>query len=137
MMNKQTYILIGVALALTMLYIVYFTDWLKHKNIQISSRISPASGAMVFYLDKDYPLTSVEVVPTAEARTNKYPHALWHLVAQAAPAVTKTFNYGAAIAGMKPEVVTAVPEPLQPDTDYSLIVETGTGLKGEKLFSVH
>jgi len=92
---------------------------------------------MAFYLDKAYPLTSVEVVSTEEARTNKYPHALWHMVAQAVPPLTATFNYGAAIPGMKPEVSTALPEPLQPDVDYSLVVEAGNGLKGEKSFSLH
>jgi hypothetical protein len=135
-MNKQSFFLVGVALVLAMLYIVYFTDWFKHKNIQISSRISPASGAMVFYLDKAYPLTSVEVVSTEEAKTNKYPHALWHMVAQSAPALTATFNYGAKIPGMKPEVATALPEALQPDTDYSLVVKAGSDLKGEKSFTV-
>jgi hypothetical protein len=137
-MNKQTYFLVGVALVLATLRIVALTDWFSHKNIQISWRISPSNAAVViFYLDKAYPLTSVEVVSAEDAKTNKYPHALWHMVAVAAPAVTKTFDYGAAIPGMKPEVSTAVPEPLQPDTDYSLIVEAGSGLKGTEPFKVH
>jgi hypothetical protein len=136
-MNKQTIFLISVAAVLATLYIVNFTDWLKPKSIQISWRISPASGAVVFYLDKPYPLTSVEVVSTADARTNKYPHALWHMVAQAAPPPTGTFNYGAAIPGMKPEVTTALPEPLQPDVDYSLVVEAANGFKGEKSILLH
>ena len=137
MMNKQTIYLIGLALVLATLYIANFTDWLKPKKIHIFWRISPANGSIVsFYLDKDYPLTSVEVVSTQDARTNKYPHALWHLVAQTAPAVTKTFNYGTVIPGMKPEVSTALAEPLQAATDYSLIVECGSGLKGEKSFTL-
>jgi hypothetical protein len=136
--NKQTIFLAGLALVLTILYIVNFTDWFKHKNIQIYWRISPANASvMAFYLDKAYPLTSVEVVSTEEARTNKYPHALWHMVAQDASKLTATFDYGAAIPGMKPEVSTALPEPLQPDVTYSLVVEAGNGLKGEKSFSLH
>jgi hypothetical protein len=137
-MNKQTILLVGVALVLATLYIAYFTDWLKPKNIHVFWRISPANAsAVVFYLDKAYPLTSVEVVATEDARTNKYPHALWHMVAQSAPALTATFSYGASIPGMKPEVATALPETLQPDTDYSLIVEAGSALKGEKSFTLH
>ena len=136
-MNKQTIFLIGVAMVLATLYIANFTDWLTPKKIQIVWRISPASGALAFYLDKEYPLTSVEVVSTEEARTNKYPHALWHIVADGAPAVTATFNYGVEIPGMKPAVSTAVPEPLQPGTDYSVVVEAGSSLKGQKSFSVH
>jgi hypothetical protein len=136
-MNKQTVILICVALGLATLYIANFTDWLKPKKIQVYSRISPASGALAFYLDKKYPLTSIEVVSTEEARTNKFPHALWHVVAKGAGVQVNIFNYGMSIPGMAPEVATAVPEPLQPDTDYSVLVEAGSGLKGEKSFSVH
>jgi len=136
-MNKQTIFLVGVALVLATLYIANFTDWLKHKNIQVFWRISPASGAVAFYLDKAYPLSSVEVVSTEDAKTNKYPHALWHMVAQTAPPPTATFNYGAEIPGMKPEVSTALPEPLQPNVEYSLVVQSETGLKGEKSFTVH
>ena len=137
-MNKQTIFLVGFALVLATLYIANFTDWVKPKNIHVFWRISPANASVVsFYLDKPYPLTSIEVVSAEEARTNKYPHALWHMVAQSAPVLTASFNYGANIPGMKPEVATALPEPLQPDTDYSLIVEAGSALKGEKSFTVH
>ena len=57
--------------------------------------------------------------------------------AQSAPPLTSTFNYGAKIPGMKPEVSTAQPETLQPDSSYALLIESGTGLKGEKSFTVH
>ena len=119
------------------LYIANFTDWLKPKNIHILWRISPANAsALAFYLDKPYPLTSVKVVVAEDAKTNKYPHALWHLIAQSSPVETKTFDYGAPIPGMKPEISTALPEQLPPDVEYSLIVEAGGGFKGEKSFTV-
>lgn len=135
-MNKQSFLLVGVALVLATLYIVYFTDWLKHPNIQISYRISPASGLMAFYLDKSYPLTSIEVVSTEDAKTNKYPHAFWHVVAQSAPVAMKFFNYGANLPGMKPEVASALPEPLESGTDYTVIVATPGSIKGETSFKV-
>jgi len=135
-MNKLT-ALISFALVLAIVYIAYFTDWLKPKNIHVFSRISPASGALVFYLDKPYPLTSVEVVAAADAKTNKFPHALWHVVAEPGSEPIDTFNYGGAIPGMKPEIASALPEQLQPGTDYSLLIESGKHLKGEKSFSVH
>lgn len=91
---------------------------------------------MVFYLDKSYPLTSIEVVSTEEAKTNKYPHAFWHVVAQSSPVSIKTFNYGANIPGMKPDVASALPETLQPDTDYSVILATSGSTKGETSFKV-
>ena len=136
-MNKQTIVLIGFALLLAALYVAFFTDLFGSKNIQISWRISPSNGSLVFYLDKEYALTSLEVVPTEEAKTNKYPHELWHVVAQAAPVTLATFNYGQAIPGMKPKVATAVPEQLQPDIDYSLVVATRSGMKGETNFLIH
>jgi hypothetical protein len=136
-MNKQTTLLVGFALVLAALYIAYFTDWFKPKNIQIVWRISPATGAVAFYLDKPYPVTSISVVSSDEAKTNKYPHALWHVVPQTTPTLVSNFNYGSKIHGMKPDVSTALPEPLSPGEDYSLIVQSGTSLKGEKSFSVH
>jgi hypothetical protein len=137
-MNKQTVFLIGLFVLLATLYVANLTDFLKRKNIQIHWTPSRAAAASVsFFLDKDYPLASFEVVAAEEARTNKYPHALWHLVAEADPVPLKSFTYGAAIPGMKPEVSTALPEPLQPDVDYSLLVVSGNGLKGQKSFSIH
>jgi len=137
-MSKKAVFLIGVALVMASLYVANFTDWLKPKKIHIFWRISPANAANVsFYLDKGYPLTSVEVVSAEEAKTNQYPHALWHMVAKTSPPLTTNFFYGEAIPGMQPEVVTAVPEPLQPGVDYSLVVETLAGLKGSSSFTVH
>jgi hypothetical protein len=137
-MSKKSVILSGVAVVLATLYIVNFTDWLKPKNIQIFWRISPTNPSLLaFYLDKAYPLTSVEVVTAEDARTNKYPHALWHLVAESNAAVTKTFNYGVSIPGMKPEIASAQAEPLMPDVDYCLIVQADGGVKSTRSFTVH
>jgi hypothetical protein len=141
-MKKRPIILVVLALILATLYIANFTDWLKAKNIHIRWRISRLDSSVVTFdlgdkEDTAYALTSVKVVSTEEARTNKYPHALWHMVAVDAPPLTETFNYGGLIPGMKPEVATALPDPLQPDTDYSVIVETANGLKGEKSFMLH
>jgi hypothetical protein len=136
-MNRQTFFLVSVALVLATLYIAFFTDWLKPRNIHVYWRPSPASGAIVFYLDKAYALTSVEVVSTDDAKTNKHPHALWHMVSEPGSKPTSTFNYGASIPGMKPEIASALPEQLQLDTDYSLVVRAGGKLKGEQSFTVH
>jgi hypothetical protein len=142
-MNNRTVLLTGLAAIVAILYITYFTDWFKPKKIQIMWRISAAGGRgatqgpnIVFYLNHPYPITSLKVVETDEALTNKYAHALWNVVANPAPVVTNTFNYGAAIPGMKPQIATALPEPLQSDISYSLLVEAGN-LKGEKAFEIH
>ena len=141
MISKRTVWLVCVALVLAGAYLRFHFDWRDHTNIQIfceKSRQSILGGSetpgLIFHFTNSYPLTSIQVVETEDARTNKYPHALWHLVAAAAPVPTTSFGYGAAIPGMKPEIATAQPEPLQPDTQYSLVVEATKHLKGEITF---
>jgi hypothetical protein len=140
-MSKRTLSLVGVALVLGAVYLRYFIDWHKDNQIHISwekSRVALMRGngapPIIFHLDKPYPVTSIEVVEAEDARTNKYPHPLWHIVAAGAPVRTSTFRYGARIEGMNPEIATALPEPLEPDTDYFLLVEAGKDLKGKGIF---
>jgi hypothetical protein len=139
-MNKKTVLLICVA-AMAAVRVAFISDWHKAPKIQILLAVYPggivpgtSSDTMVFCLDKAYQLTSVKVVPSEEARTNKYAHPLWHLVAGSAAKPIKSFRYGMAIPGMQPEVATALPEPLQAETSYSLQVEAGKDLKGEITF---
>jgi hypothetical protein len=140
-MNKRTVLLVCAALVLAGARLAFHFDWHKQAKIQIfmeKSRRSIMGGSetpdLIFHFKNPYPLTSIEVVAAEDARTNKYPHALWHLVAIAAPPPTSSFSYGAAIPGMKPEISTAVPEPLEADTDYYLLVEAGKNLKGKLTF---
>lgn len=139
-MNKRSVLLVCAALVLAGAYVRYFIDWRPHNKIQIfceKSRQAFLNGTapgMIFHLATEYPVTSIEVVEAEDARTNKYPHALWHLVAAAAPVPTTTFGYGANIPGMKPEIPSALPEPLQPDTAYSLLVEAAKNFKGQITF---
>ena len=77
---------------------------------------------------------SIEVVAADDARTNKYPHALWHVLAADKPVATTSFGYGAAIQGMKPEIASAEPEPLEAGTDYLLLIEAGKNHKGKLSF---
>jgi hypothetical protein len=140
-MNKKTVLLVCAALALAGARLAFFIDWHKGQKIQIfmeKSRRSILGGNetpdLIFHFNNPYPLTSIKVVAAEDARTNKYPHALWHVVAADAPAPTTTFTYGAAVPGMKPEISTALPEPLEADTDYLLLVEAGRSLKGKITF---
>jgi hypothetical protein len=141
MLDKRTGFFIAAALVLAVVYLTLFIDWHHGKKIQIMCRIFPAgalggtsSQTVTFYLDKPYPLTSIKVFSADEARTNKYPHALWHLVAKTNSHPATAFTYGAAIAGMQPDVPNTTPEPLQADQNYSVEVEVGNGLKGELTF---
>ncbi|MEP6662836.1 MAG: hypothetical protein ABJC04_04130, partial [Verrucomicrobiota bacterium] len=91
-MQKRTYFLIFLAITLSALYVYKFTDWFEKKQIQIKFRNLVGRGdGVTFYLDQEYPLTSIQVVSTAEAATNKYPHAYWHLISESnsVPAVLR------------------------------------------------
>jgi hypothetical protein len=140
-MNKRVVLLVCAALVLGCARL--FMDWHKQPNIQIfmeKSRRAVMHGSdapdIVFHFQTNYSLTSIEVVDAEDARTNKYPHALWHLVAADKPVKTESFGYGANIPGMKPQITAAEPEPLELDTKYVLLVEAGRSLKGKLTFQL-
>jgi hypothetical protein len=142
-MNNRTRLLVFVALVLAGAYGAFFIDWHKRTKIQIFMEKSRASlmghsetPGLIFRFPKPCALTSIEVVAAEDARTNKYPHPLWHLVAADKPVPTTSFGYGATIPGMKPEISTATPEALEVDTDYLLLVEDDKKLKGQMAFQL-
>ncbi len=139
-MKNRTRVLIGAAVILGALYLYNFTDWFAEKKIQIKYRILSGRGVagdpITFYLDGGFGLTSVKVIATDEAATNKYPHAYWHLISDSNSVPTADFLYGEKLAGMKPKVTGIAPEPLRPGGKYRILVEAGK-LKGEKDFQPH
>ena len=87
----------------------------------------------MFYLEKEYPITSLKVISLAEAATNKYPHALWQLIAESNSVPVTDFIYGENPPGMKPKITGVTPEPLESAGKYRIFLETAK-LKGEKDF---
>src|SRR5262245_29651403 len=135
-MNRQTSYLVFLIAILVGIGVYRFKDDLfGPKKIQIFYRNFPArSGgaekfSLSFYLDKPYQLRSIKVVSVKDAETNKYPHALWHLVAQTNSVPTEQFKYGGHIVGMKSDMPHAAPESLEPGQKYKLIVETDTKVR--------
>lgn len=133
-MNKRAAILIFATLLLAIFYVYKFTDWFQEKKIHILSR-TKKDGIFFGLEDKEYPLTQIKVVRVDEIATNKYAHAMWHLVAESNSAPVTDFVYGLPIPGMKPAVTQTVAEPLLPNVPYRILVEAGK-LKGEKDFQV-
>ena len=131
-----------VTFILGAVYIYGFTDWFAEKKIQIKYRILAERGAantvepITFYLEKEYPITSLKVISLADAATNKYPHALWHLIASSNAVPVTDFLYGESVPGMKPKIAGLAPEPLEPNKSYRIFLETAT-LKGERDFQPH
>jgi hypothetical protein len=134
-MRKQTGFLIVAALVLAAAYAFFFTDWFGQKSIHILFRMRGRQP--IFGLEgREYRLTTVKVVRADDATTNKYPHALWHLVADEKGSEPVTdFVYGETLKGMKPKVPGTAPEAVQPNTNYRLILEAGK-IKGEREFQI-
>jgi len=132
-MNKKNHALIAITLVLAGVYVIYFTDWLKPKIIQITSTsrplrtngTGPATDRLIFGLDDSYSLTEVKVVPLAELQTNKLAQPVWHLVSDSGSDDVKLFFYGEQIGGMDPALESSRPEPLQPGVTYRLFIAAG------------
>ena len=136
-MNKRTVLLVCAALVLAGVYYRFFIDGRKKPGIQIFCEKSragimgnSASPSLIFRFPNACALASVEVLDAEDARTNKFPHPLWHMVAADKPPKTSSFAYGAAIPGMKPDIASAVPEPLESGNEYLIVVESDKKLKG-------
>ena len=151
-MSRKEYGWIGLVVVLVGVYAVFFTDWFRNRPIRIEHTIRstrdawtgsgtrlftnsrPAQG-VTFSLHEDFRLTSVAVVSQAEYVTNQFTHPLWHVVAEKGSDPVNSIAYGITLPGMQPAVEGAVPDPLQPNVEYRLLVETRKR-KGEHDFRI-
>ena len=138
---KQRLLLATLVVLIGTILLVNFVgmDWLPGRAIHIGVRPLagiPAGGVepLVFLLDRQCQLTGVKVVVASEARTNRYPHAVWELVSETNSAPLTHFIYGGAIAGMKPPYTNVPPERLDPNTAYRVIVQCGK-IRAEREFT--
>jgi hypothetical protein len=151
-MNKKEFFLVGLAVVLVGIYVVYFTDWFRPKVMRIehserslreawngSQRVDPGGrqllGNVTFALHRNYQITSVKVVPLADYRTNKYAHPLWELGSKSGSRPVNGFTYGMPVAGMAPARPDLEPDPLEAGVDYRIIVEAGL-VRGEHDFKI-
>ncbi len=136
-MTKKSVVLIILAVVLAGVYVAFFTDWFVKPVIQILPQIRPPRAStrtavgdtpvypVLFAFDRNYRFTEILVVAADDEKTNKYPHALWHLIADSTSAPNKAVAYGATLRGMKPKIPKAQPEPLEPNVPYMLYVKAG------------
>ena len=151
-MTKQSIVLITVAVVLAGVYVAFFTDWFVKPEIQILPQIRPPlrgkSAASVpqgdvavypvtFAFDKKYQFTEIKVVAAEDEKTNKYPHAVWHMISDSNSIPLKAIQYGAPLRGMKPKVPRSPPDPLQPEVTYRLHLTATGRAKGTKTFVTH
>ena len=136
-MTKQSISLITVAVLLASLYVAVFTDWFVKPHIQILPLIRPLQRnvkvlpgdvpvyPVLFQFDRHYKFTEIKVVAVDDEKTNKYPHAVWHMISDSNSIPTKTISYGMKLRGMKPKVPRAEPDQLEPDVVYRLYLTAG------------
>ena len=144
-MSKKNIGLILLLVVLGAIYVFNFTGLFHESSIEVTTRIRPQNtrrnktsktvtgNTVSFVLNNKYGLTSLKVVEDGDLKTNKYPHAFWHLISDSNSIPTKSIMYGVSVDGMKPEFEKVKPEPLQPNVNYVLLLEAGK-LKGQTTF---
>ena len=148
MRRERKLLTVAGVIVLIGLYACIYRDWFRPPKIQIYDRISTgrpmrkttrtnqiADLTVAFGLDRLYELTEVKVVAVAELATNKYAHAVWHLVSDSNSIPVKGFNYGQHIRGMRLEAKTARPAALESNVTYRLFVKAN-GQKGQYDFKI-
>ncbi len=138
-MTNKNISIIALVILLGGLSLYFNRDWFAPQVIQLSHRsIAPRdwmargravkipANPVVFIINKNLQLTEVKVVVATDAETNKYPHAIWHLVSDSNSVPTREFIYGAPIRGMKLAIKGAGADLLQPGVDYRLVIAAGS-----------
>ena len=122
-MTKKSWVLVSVAFALCVVYVIFFSNWFKPKTMLIAH--NERFGQVNFSLGYPYRLTSLKVVSVSALESNKYALPVWELKSDSNSVPIKIFSYGQGIRGMQPIVSNARPEPLAPGESYRLFVEAG------------
>jgi hypothetical protein len=98
----------------------------------IRPSLRPARGAdaavfqVLFGLNDDFRLTSVQVIALEGDKFNPLGHPAWHLISDSNSVPTRAFRYGQNIKGMKPALKDTRPDPLEPGVVYRIAVEAGS-----------
>lgn len=146
-MTPKAKLLLALAAALGVIYVVFFTDLFRTQTIQIAAQIRPGRASAIprprdsapvypvsFRFDKRYKFTSIKVVNAAQYATNKFAPPLWHMVSDSSSAPQNSVIYGfSKVPGMRSAVAKARPQPLEADVPYLIIAEAGKA-KGQTNF---
>lgn len=146
-MSRRGIFLTLLLVIVILTYGVLFGGWFSTETMRITPQIRGGRPSRVerdpsippvypvsFLLSRKYELTSVKVVAAADLATNKWPHPLWHLIADTHSIATKSIVYGNDLEGMKPSIPKRQAEPLEPHVKYVILLETTSGLKGQTNF---
>ena len=117
--------MLALLLLVVLTYVVFFMKSpFQTRDMIIVHRRAPQWQSVVFNLDHDYPLRSIEVVSVGDDGTADA--IVWSLKREDSP-VMSTFAYGQTLGGMR----TVTPaEPLVDGATYRLVVKA-PGARGE------
>jgi len=150
-MTRKQLLLAGLVVLLAGFSLYLNRDWFASKDIHIYHRSLPDRASLIrgrktprkdespadpvfFGFDRKLKLTSIEVFPVKELETNKYAHALWHLVSDSNSVPVRDITYGVPIKGMRPALKAATPDDLQPGEPYRIVLHTASYEKVEHDF---
>lgn len=135
-MNNKAVLLAAILALMLSLYLSVFRGC-KEEPLRITATLRPAPRGTptqrgvtpmydaAFSFNKHYKLASFKVVEAADAATNKYPVALWHIVAGEKSVPVRSVIYGKPVRGMRPAIADLEPEALQPNIEYTVLIDTG------------
>ncbi len=154
MTKSKTMLFVLFLLVAGVIYFYLYKDSFVSNGIQISYRAGaarprprtpdrargrqpePPGATVMFRLSpKKYNLTQLKVVPFDDFKTNKYPHAIWHLISDSNSVPINSFAYGDRIRGMRPAVKGIGPDSLQTNVVYRLLLDAGS-VHGERNFQI-
>ncbi|MGA2246029.1 MAG: hypothetical protein ABSH48_13600 [Verrucomicrobiota bacterium] len=143
-MTKKNLLLIFLALGLGVVYVIWFSDWLRSTPLRIShttrnlERFEARGNALPglrFRCNPPIRFTELKVVPLAVYETNKDVPAVWHLVSDSRSEPVDEFSYGFDIPGMHPAIKGLHAEPLETNVTYRMFITAGRA-KGEHDFEL-
>jgi hypothetical protein len=119
-------LMVGTLVVCVVVYVTFFLEWpFKTREMVILQRRAPEWNTIVFNLDDDYPLSSIEVV--ALTPEGKRAETIWKLRRGDDARDLSTFAYGQRLRGMDSQVEAT---PLSDGASYRLIVKA-SGARGE------
>ena len=148
-MTKKQWMLLALAVVLGGFSLYLNKDRFTKEDIHIFHRSRPQRGffrrnrpstvnsdtdPVLFGFDTKLKLKVVKVVPLTDMATNKFPHAIWHLVSESNSVPIQEFAYGTPIPGMHSALKGVTADPLEPGVQYRLFIETD-GRKAEHDFT--
>jgi len=132
LMQKREIMWVVALVALIGIYFMLFHHRFDRVQMTIRPSLRPSRKAdadvyqVLFALNEDFRLTSVEVIPMEGEKFNPQAQAVWHLISDSNSVPIRAFRYGQNIQGMKSAIKDTRPDALEPGQVYRIAVAAGS-----------